>query len=127
MAKKKDKIALGDQSAGFASNPFAALLGHPDLPAPQPEPPQPAASPTAIDLSKAKLHFNIERKGRGGKTVTLVGGLELDDAQLSSVAAALKKSLGVGVSIEEGQLVVQGDQRPRMAAALAAFGYKEKK
>jgi translation initiation factor 1 len=128
MAKKKEKIPLGDQSKGFSDNPFAALAQRSDLPAPEPSAaPTQATDVVNVDLSKKRVHFNIEKKGRAGKTVTLVGGLECTPEQLERIAATVKKALSVGVTVEDERLVVQGDQRARMPQALAEFGYKEKK
>ena len=129
MAKKKGKVSLDAAAEGFSSNPFASLANRSDLPAPAPEPEASKAEPEEVlDLSKTRIHTNIEKKGRGGKTVTLIGGLDgLPAKQHEQLVAALKKGLGVGVSTEDTVIVVQGDQRPRLAGVFEKFGYKEKK
>lgn len=130
MAKKKEKIALGDHASGFSENPFAALAQRADLPAPEPMP-SPVLDDTrqepSVDLSRARLYFNIEKKGRAGKTVTLVGGFQCTSEQMESIAATVKKALSVGVTVEDGGLVIQGDQRARLPQTLSVFGFKEKK
>ncbi len=68
-----------------------------------------------------------ERKGRGGKIVTIVGGLPQDDHLLAEVAQTLKRFLGAGGTIEGGQLVIQGDHRDRLEPKLVAMGYKVKR
>jgi translation initiation factor 1 len=68
-----------------------------------------------------------ERKGRGGKIVTIVGGLPQDDTRLAELAQILKKFLGAGGTIEGGQLVIQGDHRDRLEPKLVALGYKVKR
>lgn len=130
MAKKSKKIPLNDDAKGFSNNPFAALAARDDLPAPEPEAPVTGADApkNGLDLSKTRVHTNIEKKGRGGKTVTVVFGLDaLSEAHLTELMTALKKGLGVGVTLEEGGIIVQGDQRPRLPQILAKFGHKESK
>jgi translation initiation factor 1 len=79
----------------------------------------PAAA--ALDLAKAgKLVARREKKGRGGKTVTLVQGL--DAAHAALVCSALKKALGCGATVEEGEVVLQGDHVDRTAEWLTARG-----
>jgi translation initiation factor 1 len=68
-----------------------------------------------------------ERKGRGGKIVTIVGGLPQDERVLAEVAQTLKRFLGAGGTIEGGQLVIQGDHRERLEPKLTAMGYKVKR
>jgi translation initiation factor 1 len=63
-----------------------------------------------------KLSFAVERKGRGGKTVTLVRGLaELELARQMELCSRLRAALGVGGRFVDGILELQGDQRERAA------------
>ncbi len=68
------------------------------------------------------LRLSVQRKGRRGKTVTLLFGLGGTDAALSAFVTDLKKSLGCGASFEGDALCVQGDQRKKLAAFLKARG-----
>jgi translation initiation factor 1 len=68
-----------------------------------------------------------ERKGRGGKIVTIVGGLPQDAALLADLAQTLKRFLGAGGAVEEGQIVLQGDHRERLEPKLVALGYRVKR
>jgi len=101
-------------------NPFGALrekLG--DLPAgPAPRPQQPAKGP-------AKAVVRMERKGRGGKEVTVVEQLELPPRELEAWLKDLKGALGCGGAIEGATLVLQGDQRKRLPALLTARGARK--
>jgi len=82
---------------------------------------RPAAEPAApvaggIDLSRAgKLVVRRERKGHGGKTVTVVDGLAASPTALDELARAMRKALGCGSWVEDGRVVLQGD-RPDAAA-----------
>ncbi len=85
---------------------------------------QPNADP--LDLSGAgKLVVRRERKGRGGKTVTLVSGLDRPPAQLEALARAMRKALGCGSTVEQGIIVLQGDIVSRAQAWLQAHGARK--
>ena len=63
-----------------------------------------------------------ERKGRGGKTVTLVSGLPLGAEALIDLAKVMRKKMGCGITVEGSILVLQGDQRQRCVTVLTAEG-----
>ncbi|MBX5493555.1 MAG: stress response translation initiation inhibitor YciH [Chloroflexi bacterium] len=68
-----------------------------------------------------------DRKGRGGKTVTVVAGLPAEPETLRELAGQLKRLCGSGGTVAEGgQIEIQGDHRERLAAALTAQGYRVK-
>jgi translation initiation factor 1 len=73
------------------------------------------------------LKVRRETKGRGGKTVTRVSGLPLTGTALADFARELKQRCGTGGALEEGDLLIQGDQVERLLALLAAAGYRPKK
>jgi translation initiation factor 1 len=84
-------------------------------------PPSPAA--TAIDFGGAKkLVVRRERKGRGGKTATVVEGIRVSPSALERIARELRRALGCGASVEEGRLVVQGDLVARVERWLVEHG-----
>jgi translation initiation factor 1 len=64
----------------------------------------------------------LETKGRGGKGVTVVRGLGLDDAALAALGKQLKTACGVGGTTKEGAIELQGDHRERVMALLKATG-----
>ena len=72
----------------------------------------------------AKLR--MEKKGRGGKTVTVVFGLPQNEAFLKELAGELKRLCGVGGSVSEEGIELQGEQRDRVRAALEKKGYTVK-
>jgi translation initiation factor 1 len=67
--------------------------------------------------------LRIEKKGRGGKSVTLVANLPRNAALLSALAAELKKACGTGGTATEDAVEIQGDQRERLRPLLAAKGW----
>lgn len=66
-----------------------------------------------------------DRKGRGGKTVTIITGLP-DDATLTSIAQTLKRFCGSGGTVKDGVVEIQGDHRDRLQARLVEMGYNVK-
>lgn len=62
--------------------------------------------------------------GRGGKTVTVVMGLALDDVALGALAKRLKAACGTGGTVRDGTLEFQGDHRDRLVSLLGAEGFK---
>lgn len=68
------------------------------------------------------FHVSIERKGRAGKTVTLLKGFTGNDEQFSKFVKELKSSLGCGASYTEELIILQGDQRDRLKLLLMKYG-----
>lgn len=73
-----------------------------------------------------KLHVRMERSGRGGKTVTVVDNFVGRDDDLNALSKTLKVKCGVGGTIKEGQIIIQGDFRERIVALLREMGYPVK-
>lgn len=67
-----------------------------------------------------------ESKGRGGKTVTVITGLPLNEAGVKTLATELKKRCGTGGTMKDGVIEIQGDHRELLLAELASRGYKAK-
>lgn len=69
------------------------------------------------------LRLNMERAGRGGKTVTLVKGFVGSEADLNALCKLLKQKCGVGGAAKEGEIIIQGDHRQRLLEILKKEGY----
>ncbi len=69
------------------------------------------------------IRVYVERKGRGGKTVSIIKGLTLEDNDLIKMCKTLKSKCGVGGSVENNNIVIQGDQRKRLIKELHIMGY----
>src|SRR5262249_20225410 len=82
---------------------------------PNREIPEPAK---AYSLAPAKAVIRFERKGRGGKEVTVVDQLALSERELFEWLRDLKQQLGCGGSVEDGALVLQGNQCRRVRTFL---------
>ena len=68
-----------------------------------------------------------ETKGRKGTGVTLIRGLPLSDKDLAALAKKLKARCGVGGSVKDGVIELQGEQRDRVVELLQAEGYTAKR
>ena len=68
-----------------------------------------------------------ETKGRGGKGVTIISDLPLDESGLSELATKLKTRLGAGGTVKDGRIEIQGDHRDRIVSELEAMGYRAKR
>ncbi|MCX7827701.1 MAG: translation initiation factor [Thermanaerothrix sp.] len=68
--------------------------------------------------------LSIRRKGLGGHqcTAVLVKGLSAEE--LKGLCKSLKTALGCGARVEEGEVLVQGDQRERLKAVLSRMGFR---
>ena len=64
--------------------------------------------------------------GRGGKTATVVTGLQGSPADLDALAVDLRRAVGAGGAVREGAIEIQGDHRERLAQRLTALGYRVK-
>jgi translation initiation factor 1 len=70
----------------------------------------------------ARAVVRFERKGHGGKEVTAIEKLKLSADELAVWRARLQKALGCGGTVSGAEMVLQGDQRKRVAALLAEWG-----
>jgi translation initiation factor 1 len=125
--KKSKRIPTdGPSDAGFGHNPFAAALGDASAPPADPAPTQAAPEAEAEVAPPARAVVRRERKGRGGKTVTVISHLDLPADALESWCAMLRKKAGCGGAVEDGELIVlQGDQRDRVSTLLSEMGVKK--
>ena len=80
-----------------------------------------------LPARQQQLRVWLDRKQRAGKVVTLVKGFVGRDEDLAELARMLKNKCGVGGSAKEGEIVIQGDHRDRVAELLLKAGYNCKK
>ena len=71
-----------------------------------------------------RVKVKRETSGRRGKAVTAVYDVPLDDAGLKELAGRLKKRCGVGGSVKDGVVELQGDHRDVVVEVLRADGYE---
>jgi len=73
------------------------------------------------------VRVSRETKGRGGKAVTLVKGLQLDAGMLAGLCRQLKAACGCGGTVKDGVIEVQGDHCERVVEFLKAQGHTVKR
>lgn len=82
---------------------------------------------TASPLGRQRVRVSRTSAGRGGKTVTLVTGVEGGETVLAPLAKTLKTRCGAGGTVKEGVVEIQGDHVDAVIALLSAEGYRPKK
>ena len=82
-----------------------------------------------IEEEFEKLHFELHfsKKGRSGKIVTIVKGIDIDKDTLEDISKKLKRKLSVGGSIKDGEIIIQGNNRDRIEDILMKMGHSVKK
>jgi len=80
----------------------------------------------AAAMAPDTVYVERTRKGRGGKTVTLILNLPGDEAGKQSLLKTLKTTCGAGGTLKDGVLEIQGDHRDRIVAHLESVGLKVK-
>jgi translation initiation factor 1 len=73
-----------------------------------------------------KVTVRLERKGRGGKSVTVIDGLQMRQKERESLLKQLKTRLGTGGTVKDTSLEIQGDHRDALMAELGKMGYTAK-
>ena len=82
--------------------------------------------PDTLPSKQQNLIVQKSVKGRGGKVATLVTGFIGKEADLESLGKMLKNKCGTGGSVKDGEIMIQGDQRNKIAEILQKEGYKVK-
>ena len=80
-----------------------------------------------LPKNQQKLRIFMEKKGRGGKTVTLVKGFIGTEEDLKELGKLLKTKCGVGGSVKDGEIIIQGDFKQRITDLLKSEGYTQTK
>ena len=74
-----------------------------------------------------KLRVAIERKNRGGKTVTVIKGFVGRDESLKELGRLLKTKCGTGGAVKDGEILIQGERKEQIITLLRAEGYSDTK
>lgn len=79
---------------------------------------------STLPNSKQNLRIALDKRNRGGKKVTIVADFKGNDDDLKDLCKMLKTKCGVGGSAKDGEIIIQGDFRQKIADILIASGYK---
>ncbi|MEL6488384.1 MAG: translation initiation factor [Cyanobacteria bacterium J06621_3] len=83
--------------------------------------PEPDLPPNQQDL-----RVQVSRKGRKGKTVTVISGFTHNAKTLAALAKTLKASCGSGGTVAGSTIEIQGEHAPKLVTLLTSKGYKAK-
>lgn len=82
------------------------------------------AEEETLPKDKQRLRITLDKRNRGGKVVTLVSGFRGTGNDLAALGKLLKTRCGVGGSTKDGEIIIQGDWRQKVADILMKEGYK---
>lgn len=109
-------------TSAFSNSPFDALSAEGLPPGPIRLPEDPA---TKKKKSRGRVDIIREKGGRGGKTVTVVTnfvGIGLPEKE--RLAKQMQKACGVGGTVKDGRIEIQGDKRDEIARILTEAGFR---
>jgi translation initiation factor 1 len=80
------------------------------------------------DLSpdQQNLRIQMSKKGRGGKTVTVISGFQHNEASLAALAKKLKAQCGTGGAVKDDTIEIQGDHKVKLLELVTKLGYNAK-
>lgn len=90
--------------------------------------PDPEPIPVKKDLfKKQRLEAHFSNKGRAGKTVTVIKGFEGTETELKALGKQLKQAVGVGGTVKDGEIIIQGNYRAALMELLQDMGHQVKR
>lgn len=94
-------------------------------PANAPEEPKEEMMKVDHFIANSVIRVHLEKKGRGGKAVSIIKGLKMTNAYMKDIEKKLKSHCGVGGSQKNNEIIIQGDQRDKIINFLTKLGAKD--
>jgi translation initiation factor 1 len=79
-----------------------------------------------LPVREQNLRVQASRKGRKGKTVTVISGFQAKPETLAALLKQLKTQCGTGGTVKEDTIEIQGDHTQKLVQLLVQLGYKAK-
>lgn len=79
-----------------------------------------------IPPNQQNLKIEASRKGRGGKTVTVISGFQEKPETLATLAKQLKAQCGTGGTVKDNEIEIQGEHKQKLLEIITKLGYKAK-
>lgn len=114
---------MGDKFKNLSWDDFQKM-GNPEN---APELPDENESNDNMNWNTLSARIHLEKKHRGGKTASIVRGLNISEDKMKTLAKELKAKCGVGGSVKNREIIIQGDQREKILAHLQKLGIKDVK
>jgi translation initiation factor 1 len=121
MAKKKKMQKLDLNNFFIQSEPKEGFKVLQENDTKEPE------NTASLSPNAQKLFVRKEKKGRGGKTVTVVEGYQGNPQTLEQLCKKVKQQCGVGGSVNHKTFIIQGDKADQVVKILIKAGYNAKK
>lgn len=86
---------------------------------------EPEPKTTPLPIAQQKVRVQISRKGRGGKTVTVISGVQGTEDTYKELLKKLKTLCGAGGTVKADTIEVQGEHTDKIVTALVEWGYKQ--
>jgi translation initiation factor 1 len=105
-------------------NSFSALVFSTNPDAMKEEEPEVEHTPLP---KEQRLKVRIEKKHRGGKTVTIIDGFVGKEEDFIELSKKLKTKCGAGGTAKDGEILIQGDYREKILIWIKEWGYTQTK
>ncbi len=115
MAKKENENRKNRVGVVFSTNPDFEYEERVD------------EEPATLAIHQQQLKVMLDKKMRGGKQVTLVSGFIGQSQDLEILGKFIKTKCGVGGTVKDCEVIIQGDVREKVVSILVKEGYKVKK
>ncbi len=86
----------------------------------------PDENTSTLPKEKQRLKVSIDRRNRGGKSVTLISGFIGTNDDLTELGKILKNKCGVGGSAKDNEIILQGEIKEKVSKLLTEMGYTNK-
>lgn len=118
MSAKKNKDEDSERVFSYSTNP-SGYNPFKDL--------KTETGKSSSGMKASRLRIKLERKGRGGKVVSIITGFDADPDSIDKIATQLKSNCGTGGTVKNKEILIQGDHRDKILDFLKNKGFSDVK